>query len=239
KSPHFFRTIAPDDTQGKLAVTFVTSNLKAKKIAVIHDKGAYGKGFADYAVAAIESIPGAKVVLYEGITKGALNYSAVVQKMRREGAEAVIFGGYHPEASKLVAQMKKKRVKIPFIGPDGIKGNGFLDIAGKKAEGVYATGPRDVSRQRLNKQAHDAYRQKFGKEPGTFFDQGYAALQAVFNAANVAGSTDLSAMSKVLREKPVETTLGAIHFDAHGDAIGVGFSVYQVRKGSFVELMGE
>ena len=30
--------------------------------------------------------------------------------------------------------------------------------------------------------------------------------------------------------------LGKISFDAKGDAIGVGFSVYQVQNGSYVEL---
>ena len=47
--PNFYRTIAPDDEQGALAAAFVIDKLKAKKIAIIHDKGDYGKGFADFA----------------------------------------------------------------------------------------------------------------------------------------------------------------------------------------------
>ena len=174
--PNFYRTIAPDDDQGKLAATFATDKLGAKKIAILHDKGDYGKGFADFSKAAIEAGGKADVVLFEGITPGAMDYSAIVQKIRKEGADAVIFGGYHPEASKLVGQMKKKRVKVPFVGPDGVKGDGFLEIAGKNAEGVYATGPMDVSAYAENKKAKADYQAKFGKEPGTFFDQGYAAM---------------------------------------------------------------
>ena len=34
----------------------------------------------------------------------------------------------------------------------------------------------------------------------------------------------------------VDTTVGRIKFDAHGDAEGVGFSVYQVQHGQFVEV---
>ena len=55
------------------------------------------------------------MVLYEGITPGEVDYSAVVQKIKRSDAEAVIFGGHHPEASKIVTQMRKKRMDTIFI----------------------------------------------------------------------------------------------------------------------------
>ncbi len=234
--PNFYRTIAPDDMQGKLAANFTTGQLGAKKIAFIHDKGDYGKGFVDFAKKFVEEGGKAEVVMYEGITPGAMDYSAVVQKVRREKADVVIFGGYHPEASKLIGQMKRKRVKADFIGPDGIKGVGFLEIAGKNAEGVYATGPMDVSRYEMNQQASEAYREKYGKEPGTFFDQGYAAMQAAVNAIEVAGNTQFEDLTQALENDPVMTTLGEIKFDANGDAEGAGFSVYQVKDGEFVEV---
>jgi len=165
-----------------------------------------------------------------------MDYSAVIQKVRREGADAVIFGGYHPEASKLVGQMNKKRMKIPFIGPDGVKGDGFLEIAGKDAEGVYATGPMDVSSLAGNQQAKADYIEKYGKEPGTFFDQGYAAMQVVLKAIEASGGTEYAALEKALKGNFVDTSVGKIKFDAKGDAEGVGFSVFQVQGGKFVEL---
>jgi len=234
--PNFYRTIAADDEQGQLAATFATDKLGAKKIAIIHDKGDYGKGFADFSKEFVEKGGKAKVVMYEGITPGAMDYSAVVQKIRKEGADAVIFGGYHPEASKLVAQMKKKRVDIPFIGPDGVKGVGFLEIARKDAEGVYATGPMDVSKYEVNRKARADFQKQYGSEPGTFFDQGYAAVQALLNAIQVAGSTNYDAVTKALHNSYVETSVGRIKFDQKGDAEGVGFAVYQVRNGEFVEV---
>ncbi|MFT3848437.1 MAG: branched-chain amino acid ABC transporter substrate-binding protein [Propionivibrio sp.] len=234
--PNFYRTIAPDDDQGKLAAAFATGKLNAKKIAIIHDKGDYGKGFADFCKEAIEKEGTAKVVMYEGIQPGAMDYSAVIQKLRSQGAEVLIFGGYHPEASKLLSLMGKKKIKVPFIGPDGIKGDGFLKIAGKDAEGVYATGPMDVSKYPLNTKAHDDYKAKFSKEPGTFFDQGYAATLAALNAVKVAGGTDYEALGKALKSSELDTTVGKIKFDAKGDAEGVGFSVYQVKDGAFAEV---
>ena len=80
-------------------------------------------------------------MLFEGITPGAVDYSAVIQKINRAGADAVIFGGYHPEASKLVAGMRKKKMDTVFISDDGVKDDTFIKVAGEYAEGVYATGP--------------------------------------------------------------------------------------------------
>jgi len=45
-----------------------------------------------------------------------------------------------------------------------------------------------------------------------------------------------NAVSKALRTEYVETPLGKISFDKRGDAIGVGFSMYQVKKGVYVEI---
>jgi ABC-type branched-subunit amino acid transport system substrate-binding protein len=57
--PNFFRTIAPDDAQAQLDVDFAINNLGLSKIAVIHDKQDYGKGFAEFAK-----------IIYRGVRKG-------------------------------------------------------------------------------------------------------------------------------------------------------------------------
>jgi ABC-type branched-subunit amino acid transport system substrate-binding protein len=44
--PNFFRTISNDAAQAKLQVIFAINTLHVKKVAIIHDKQAYGKGAA-------------------------------------------------------------------------------------------------------------------------------------------------------------------------------------------------
>jgi len=231
--PNFFRTIASDDAQARLQVNFALDKLKLKKIAVLHDKGDYGKGLAEFAKAFLEADPRGEIVLYEGITPGAVDYSAVVQKIKRSRAEAVIFGGYHPEASKIVTQMRKKRMKTIFISDDGVKDDTFIKVAGKYAEGVYASGPQDVSTNPLAIAANRAHRKAYGADPGAFFLNAYAAAQALLNAVEQSRSTDYDAVKKALQTKLVDTTLGKIKFDESGDAIGVGFAMYKVLDGVF------
>ena len=164
------------------------------------------------------------------------DYGAVIQKIRKAGADGIIFGGYHPEASKLVQQLAKKKIDIPFIGPDGVKDEQFIKVAGKNAEGVYATGPTDVSKLPMNIQAHENHKKKYGTEPGAFYDNAYSATVALLEAIKAAGSTDSQKIMEALRTNMVETPLGKIKFDAKGDAEGIGFSIYEVKDGKFVEL---
>ncbi|HBH28398.1 MAG TPA: branched chain amino acid ABC transporter substrate-binding protein [Desulfofustis sp.] len=234
--PNFFRTIAPDDAQAQLDVDFAINNLGYTKIAVVHDKGDYGKGFAEFAKQFIEASGKAEVVLFEGVTPGAVDYSAIVQKVKRSGAEALIFGGYHPEASKIVTMMKKKRLDADFISDDGVKDQTFIKVAGEFAEGAYASGPKDTSSNPLSQKAVQQHKDTFGADPGAFFENAYSAMLAMTNAYAKAGSADLDALKKVLQSESVDTPVGSISFDERGDAIGVGFSVYQVKDGVFVEV---
>jgi len=235
--PNFYRTIASDDLQAKLGVDFTLDTLKKKKIAVLHDKGDYGKGFAEFAKKFIDESGGkGEVVLFEGITPGAVDYSAVIQKVNQRGAEALIYGGYHPEASKLVTGMKKRKMDIPFISDDGVKDDTFIKVAKEFAEGVYASGPKDTSKFPLFNKAVEDHKKAYGEEPGAFFKEAYAATLALLNAIEKAGSTDYAALEKALRTEWVETPVGRISFDERGDAKGVGFSMYQVRNGVFVQV---
>ncbi len=234
--PNFYRTIASDDAQARTEVDFAINVLKAKKIAVIHDKGDYGKGLAEFAKLFIEQGAKAEVVLYEGITPGAVDYSAVVQKIKRSRADAIIFGGYHPEASKIITQIRKKKMETIFISDDGVKDDTFIKVAGKYAEGVYATGPADVSTNPITKQYREEHMKVYGSEPGAFFDNAVTAAIVLTNAIEKAGSTDPKAIAKVLHTQIAQTPFGEIMFDEKGDAIGVGFSMYQVKDGKYVQV---
>ncbi len=206
-----------------------------KKFAVLHDKGDYGKGFAEFAKGYLDAA-GAQVLVFEGIQVGAVDYSAIINKVAASGAEAILYGGYHPEASKLVSQMRAKGMKTAFISDDGVKDDTFIKVAKEAAEGVYASGPVDTTTNPLAVKAAADHKKKYGEDPGAFFLNAYAATQALLNAIQKAGSVDYDAVTKALRSEFVETPLGKISFDAKGDAIGVGFSVYQVQNGVYVEL---
>jgi branched-chain amino acid transport system substrate-binding protein len=230
--PNFFRTISPDDAQARLEVEFAITQLKIPTFAVIHDKGDYGKGLAEFARAFLEKA-GAKVALFEGVTPGAVDYSAVVQKIKQSNVEGVIYGGYHPEAAKIVMTLRKKQIKIPFISDDGVKDDTFIKVAGKYADGVFASGPIDTTRSPMAIAAIALHKKKFNSDPGAFYLNAHAAIRALLNAIEKAGGTEQDALAKALRQEWVETPLGKISFDERGDAKGIGFAMYVVNDGKY------
>ena len=233
--PNFFRTISPDDDQANLQVEFALDTLKVAKIAIIHDKGDYGKSIAESAQTLLIE-RGVKPVLFEGITPGAVDYSAVIQKIRRTGADAVIYGGYHPEAAKIVSGMRKKKMDTLFISDDGVRDETFIKVAGKYAEGVYATGPIDTSKSPMAVAAIEQHRKVYGEEPGAFFLNAYSATLCLLQAIEKAGAADFDAVTESLRANWFDTPLGRISFDEKGDAKGIGFAMYQVVDGQYKEM---
>lgn len=235
KNPLFFRTVAKDNAQAQLTSAFMLNKLKAKKIAYLHDNGDYGKGFADYNRELMEK-GGAETVLFEAVTPDAVDFSAVVRKLRRAKPDIVVFGGYQPVASKLVQQMRRDRLDVPFLGPDGVKDETFLKMTGKDSEGVYASYPKDTTTLEQYEKARQAHLKAFGAEPGFGFYNAYAATQAILNAIEKTNSTDVKVLEQALRENLVSTPLGEIKFNSKGDAAGMALSIYQVKDGKFAEL---
>ena len=234
--PNFFRTISYDGAQAALMTSYVKNDLKVKTVALIHDKGDYGKGQMELARKLFEKLGGVEVVLFEGVTTGAVDYSAIVQKIKRSKAQLTMWGGYHSDASKIVGMIKKKKVNTIFFGADGIIGDNFVQLAGKYSDGVYATGPNDTSNNPLYKEISAKHQKKYGEAPGTFFHNGYACVQALAAAAEKAGSLDYDKMRAAMFEIQVDSPLGPIGFDKNGDVIGAGFSVYQVQNGKYTQV---
>ena len=233
-NPMFFRTIAKDDDQAKLTSRFMLESLKAKKVAYIHDNGDYGKGFCDNNRTLMEA-GGASTVLFEAITPDAVDFSPIVRKLRRAKADIIVFGGYQPTASKLLQQMRRDRVKTPVIGPDGLKDDAFIRMAGKAAEGVYCSYPKDTASLPIYKEARQGHIDMFNSEPGSFYYNAYAAMLALINGIKEAGSTDTDKIIAAMQTKPVDTPLGTLKFSKTGDATGLALSIYVIKNGKFEE----
>lgn len=236
QNPTFFRTIANDNDSAVVGAKFIVEALKPDKIAILHDNSEYGRGYAEKAKEELEKSGKATVVLFEAVTPGATDYSSAVRKVSQAKAGALMWGGYYPEAAKILSNMYSAGVEIPMVGPDGLKDMGFVQLAGEDAEGVYASGPTDTSANPLSVYYAKKHQEKFGTAPGAFFDNGVAAVIALLNAINVAQSTDSDKIMAALRSSEVDTPIGRIKFDDKGDAIGVGMSIYKIEGGQYKEV---
>jgi branched-chain amino acid transport system substrate-binding protein len=230
-----FRTCGRDDQQGDVAGKFLATAYKGRKVAILQDQTTYGKGLADATKARMNSL-GLTEVLYEGITVGERDFSAVVSKMKAANVDAVFFGGLHNEAGLILRQMRDQGLKAQFLSDDGTVSQEFWGITGPAGEGSLVTfgpEPRDVP------QAKDAVA-KFraeGYEPEGYTLYAYAAVQAWAQAAKKAGSLDGTKVAAALHDgSAYDTVIGKLSFDAKGDPAGSNYVLYAWTDGKMVQL---
>jgi branched-chain amino acid transport system substrate-binding protein len=226
-----FRTCGRDDQQGAVAGKYIVDKFKDGKIAIIHDKTPYGKGLADETKKAINAA-GVTEVVYEGVTVGDKDFSALIAKMKDAGVTLVYWGGLHTEFGLIERQSADQGLKAHFMSGDGIVSNELASIAGDAVDGTLMTFSPDPRKNPASKDLVEKFRAA-GFEPEAYTLYAYAALQSIAEAAKAAGSTDAQKVGEALKGKgPYKTAIGELSWDAKGDITRPDYVMYKWGKGS-------
>lgn len=235
--PTIFRICGRDDQQGTVAARFIIDNLKAKRVAIIHDKDTYGKGIADATKKELNN-SGIQEVIYEGLTRDEKDFTALVTKLKSLNLDAVYFGGLHTEAGPLLRQMREFGLKAKFISGDGIVTEDFYNSAGggKYVQDVFMTFGKDPR----NIQEGQNLVKKFKKnkiEPEGYTLYSYASMQAIADAIKNTKSIDGITLAEYLHKNSVNTVLGEKSWDEKGDLKKTDYVMYQwLPNGTYKEI---
>ncbi|MEF8698331.1 MAG: branched-chain amino acid ABC transporter substrate-binding protein [Candidatus Accumulibacter sp. UW20] len=228
---NIFAIAGRDDQQGQVAGAYLAEKFKGRKIAVVDDKSAYGKGLADEVAKAMEA-KGVKPALRESITAGEKDYSGLVSKLKAGGIEVMSYGGYHTEVALILRQAQQAGLKLTVMGGDTMSNSELATAAGAEANNVLFTfGPdarKNPSAAPIVKKFHDAK-----IEPEGYVLYAYAAFQLFDQAATKAKSTKYADLEKALRGGSFDTVIGKLSFDAKGNSSAPAFVVYQWNNGKY------
>ncbi|MBN9033358.1 MAG: branched chain amino acid ABC transporter substrate-binding protein [Rhizobiales bacterium 63-7] len=226
-----FRTCGRDDQQGAVAGGYIAQHFKDAKIAVLHDKTTYGQGLADETKKAMNAA-GVTEAIYEGVTAGDKDFSALVAKMKEAGVSLVYWGGLHTEAGLIMRQMKDQGLNAVMMSGDGIVSNELASIAGDAVDGTLMTFAPDPRKNPAAKDLVEKFR-KAGFEPEAYTLYSYAGVQVIAEAAKAASTTDATAVADAIKAKgPFKTAIGDLGFDAKGDITRPDYVMYKWGKGS-------
>ncbi|MCW7554550.1 branched-chain amino acid ABC transporter substrate-binding protein [Endozoicomonas gorgoniicola] len=221
-----FRTIGLDSLQGPTAGKYIVEKIKPKKMAVIHDKQQYGEGIAR-AVKDVVEEAGINVAVFEGVTSGDKDFSALIAKLKRENVEFVYYGGYHPELGLILRQSAEKGLKVPFMGPEGVGNKDISAIAGEASEGLLVTLPKSFDQDPVNAKLVAAIKAKGNDASGPFVFPAYSAVQVMADGMKMAKNEDPEEVADVLRRNVFTTPTGQLTFDGKGDLKDFSFVVYK------------
>jgi branched-chain amino acid transport system substrate-binding protein len=231
-----FRTCGRDDQQGSFAGPWIAEHFKGKNVAVVHDKSPYGQGLADLTKAALNKA-GMQEALYEAITPGEQDYTALITKMKQAKIDVIYFGGYHPEAALIVKQARDQGLQAPLLSGDSLNTQEFATLAGKASDGVMFTNAAEARNLPSAVGVVKEFRDQ-GFEPEGYTLSTYAAVQVWAQAAAKAGTTDTAKVADALRSQSWDTVIGKLGFDAKGDLTSATYVWYVFKDGKYSEAQG-
>lgn len=240
---NYTRVVVSDDKQGHAGALWM-KRLGAKSVYILDDGETYGKGLADQ-FRRYSKEEGLDVMGQESIDRDAINYGSLMNRIAQEKPDAIFYGGL-PENG--APQLVKDKIRagmsnedVIFMGADGIRDNGFLEMAGDAAEGVYVTFP-GMPQSLLPAKGQDfvkRYQERFpDSKVEAFTPYAYEATNVLLDAIERAYENDGEITREGVVRELFETqnydgVLGTWSFDENGDTTLTQLAGERVENGEF------
>jgi len=226
-----FRVVANDNQQGSVLANYAITEMKAKTIAIIDDRTAYGQGLADV-VERVAKEKGIKVVAREFTTDKATDFNAILTKVRATKPDVVMYGGMDATAGPMAKQMKQLNIKAPMLAGDGVCSPEFIKLAGDAA-GVLTCSMAGEAVEKLAKgeEFKTKYKAKFNQDVQIYSPYSYDAVYVIAEAMKRAGSADRAAITGAMPATNYAGVTGTVSFDEKGDIKGGAISMFKVKEG--------
>jgi branched-chain amino acid transport system substrate-binding protein len=235
-----FRVVAHDGQLGGTLGRYAVKEAKAKSIAVIDDRTAYGQGVADEFEKAVKA-SGGKVVGREFTNDKATDFTAILTSLKGKKPDLVFYGGMDAVAGPMLRQIKQLGLKVKFMGGDGICSEELAKLAGDAmADGqVICAEAGGVTKEKAG--AMDAWRKRFKDKFNTdvqiYAPYVYDATMVMAAAMQKANSADPAKYLPELSKIAYDGVTGKIAFDAKGDIKDGTLTLYTYKGGKRSSMM--
>lgn len=228
-----FRVMGHDDDGGNYAGQYAVKTLKAKRIAVIDDRTAFGQGLADEFIKSLQA-QGVQPVAREYVDDKSVDFSAVLTTVRSKNADLIFFGGVDSQAAPLARKLKQLGMNAQLMGAGGFVSQTFLTLAQQEGEGVVALEPGLPLEQMPGGKAFEqAYRDRYHTHIELHAPFAYDATRVLIAAIEQAGSANPADYLPKLRAIHYQGVTGDIAFDAQGNLQQPSFTLYRVVDGKW------
>jgi len=221
---YIFRACFIDPFQGKVAATFATGNLKAKKAFVMFDQSNdYVKGLAEAFEATFTQLGGTIVgkESYDGAKD--TDFSAILNKVKAAKPDLVYLPDYYNVVNLATKQAKAKGITAPFMGGDGWDSS---DLDLKAADGGYYTNHYSPDDQRAEVQNFlkaygAAYKDDKGnpKVPDALAALAYDATNLLLTGISDAKADNTDKVKAALEGISFNAVSGKITYDAQHNPV--------------------
>jgi branched-chain amino acid transport system substrate-binding protein len=215
-----FRSAIPDTKFAADLVDFINEKFPGKKkIGFIYVNDDFGKGgFVGFKARGEKY--GLQIVAEERYTRGDLDFTSQLSRIKASGADMMIDWSRYAEGALIIKQMKQMGINMPYFGSDGQAHPKFRELGASAAEGAYYPTHFSVTAIAGNKAAEEftaKVRAAYKKDPDFVHAQAYDAMTAAVMAIQKAGAPDRTKIRDALRTVEFDSVRGRFKFDDKGD----------------------
>ncbi|GMV57018.1 MAG: branched-chain amino acid ABC transporter substrate-binding protein [Burkholderiaceae bacterium] len=226
-----FRVVANDNQQGSVLANYAATEMKAKTIAIVDDRTAYGQGLADV-VEKVAKEKGLKVVAREFATDKTTDFNAILTKIRAAKPDVVMYGGMDATAGPMAKQMKQLGIKSKLLAGDGVCSPEFIKLAGDAADILTCSMAGEaVEKLAKGEEFKAKYKAKFNQDVQIYSPYSYDAVYVIADAIKRAGKVDKAAIVAAMPATSYTGVTGQITFDEKGDIKNGAISMFNVKDG--------
>ena len=234
-----YRLLANDNALGAGLAQHASQVLKVKKVAIIDDRTAYGKGVADVFAKTAKSL-GIEVVSQQYTNDKAVDFMAILTAIKSRKPDGIFFGGMDPQAGPMLRQMQQLGLSKAYLfGGDGICTDKLKDLAsGARTLNnvVCAVGGAAIDKMPNGKDWRARYDAKFPKQFQVYSPYTYDATMVLVDAMKRADSTDPKIYAPKLATTAYQGVTTKVMFEPNGELKNPAMTLYVYKAGKRVPI---
>ena len=234
-----YRLLANDNALGAGLAKHAQQVLKIKRVAIIDDRTAYGKGVAEVFANTAKSL-GIEIVSQQYTSDKAVDFMAILTSIKNKKPDGIFFGGMDPQAGPMLRQMQQLGLsKVYLFGGDGICTDKLMELssgARTLSNVVCAVGGASIDKMPNGKGWRARYDAKFPKQFQVYSPYTYDATMVLVDAMKRANSTDPKVYAAKLAGTNYQGVTAQVVFEPQGDLKNPAMTLYVYKDGKKVAV---
>ncbi|WP_415914485.1 branched-chain amino acid ABC transporter substrate-binding protein [Paraburkholderia sp. J67] len=231
-----FTVIANDAQNAGIAGAWAVEVVKARRIAIVDDRSAFGQGEADVFERTVKE-HGGNVIARDFAPADSSDFGPQLARIKAADADLLYFGGLARQAAALVKQMKARSMNTQFVGGGGVAFPDFVQLAGPAGEGALAWEyGRPLAQLPEGPRFAQKFKSRFGADVLAYAPFSYDATWAAIHAMAAAKSANPDVYRATLKTLSFDGVTGRIAFDETGALKNGASTLYQVKQGAWVPV---
>ncbi|BDT72502.1 leucine-, isoleucine-, valine-, threonine-, and alanine-binding protein [Comamonadaceae bacterium OS-4] len=234
---NIFRIVAGDNQIGSGMATYAAKVLKAKTVAVIDDRTAFGQGLAAEFMKEAKN-QGLIVVAQEYTTDKSTDFSAILTSIKAKKPEVIFFGGYAPQAAPMVRQMKQLAVTAKMLGGDTLCSPEMGKIGGDAVNDVVfcAQGGAMLDKSTDGPALKAKYKKRFNQDADVYAASFYDQVMFVAQSMSKVGSIEPEKVSMEMRKGSYKGVAANYAYDDKGNMKQAPITVFTFKNTQLAPL---